>query len=218
MDVDVSQMRTPYGNDVFSEGELASDSDPFILFETWFKAAVEEKNIIEPQAMCLSTCSTDCKPSSRYVLMKSFNKQGFSFYTNYESRKGREIAQNPNASLLFYWQPLHRQVRIEGTVEQLSDLDSAEYFKTRPKSSQASATISLQSQIAPSRFELETKMKECLDKYASKEIPRPTNWGGYLLQPTYFEFWHGHSSRLHDRIIFEKNDSNEMWNKSRLYP
>ena len=214
--MDVSQLRSPYNNEVFTEKDVLSD--PFSQFETWFKYALEN-DVSEPNGMCLSTCTCDGKPSSRYVLMKSFSKNGFLFYSNYDSRKGRELAKNPNASILFYWQAIHRQVRIEGTVSKVSSEDSLQYFKTRSKTSQASAFISKQSQIVSSRSELESKLKDCLDQHSDTEVPKPANWGGYLFQPFYFEFWQGHTSRLHDRIVFTKDQSNgERWNIIRLYP
>lgn len=215
--MDVSQLRSQYNNEAFREDGVVSD--PFSQFDAWFKEALEKSDVLDPNAMCLSTCTTDGKPSSRYVLMKSYSTSGFVFYSNYESRKGRELTQNPHACILFFWGPIHRQIRIEGTVEKISDEDSIEYFKTRPKASQASASISKQSQVVASRFELECKLKECLDKYAQNEVPKPTNWGGYLFKPSYFEFWHGHTSRLHDRIVFKKDQNNsERWNIIRLYP
>ena len=214
--MDISQLRTTYANKVFTDEE-ESLPDPFTLFECWFKNALE-CGIIEPNAMCLSTCTSDGKPSSRYVLMKSYSKDGFIFYSNYESRKGKELSENPQACILFYWQLINRQIRIEGTVERISDTESIKYFKTRPKESQASAVVSQQSRVAPSRLELEAKVKECLCKYTDKDIPKPDNWGGYLLRPSYFEFWQGHTSRLHDRITFKRNKSDETWTIARLYP
>lgn len=214
--MDVSQLRTPYNNGIFAE-EVASD--PFTQFESWFKEALENTQISDANAMCLSTCTCDGKPSSRYVLMKSFSKSGFTFYSNYESRKGRELSKNPHVSILFYWQPVHRQVRIEGTVTKMSDDTSIQYFKTRPKASQASAFISKQSQVVASRSELESELKDCLDQYAESEVPKPAIWGGYLMRPSYFEFWQGHTTRLHDRLVFKKDKGDsETWKVVRLYP
>lgn len=212
--MDVSQLRNPYNYGLLKEEEVSSD--PFSQFETWFKDASENTEIRDPNDMCLSTCTCDGKPSSRYVLMKSFSKSGFTFYSNYESRKGRELAKNPYVSALFYWAPVYRQVRIEGTVTKISDESSIQYFKTRPKANQASAFISKQSQVVASRYELESRLKDCLDQYAESEVPKPASWGGYLIQPSYFEFWQGHTSRLHDRLVFRKNS--ETWNVVRLYP
>lgn len=215
--MDVSQLRSPYNTEPLEEREVASD--PFTQFEVWFKDALENTEIGDPNAMCLSTSTQDGRPSSRYVLMKSFSKSGFTFYSNYDSRKGRELSANPYVAINFFWPPIHRQIRIEGTVTKISNEDSIHYFKSRPKMSQASAFISKQSQIVASRSELESKLKNCLDQYAEKEVPKPANWGGYLIQPSYFEFWQGHTSRLHDRIVFQKDNSeSENWTVVRLYP
>lgn len=210
-------VRMQYSNKVIDDAEVSSFSDPFSLFSQWFKEASSNANIVEANSMCLSTCSLDGKPSSRYVLMKSFCSQGLTFYSNYQSRKGIELRENPNACALFYWQDVHRQVRVEGTVIKISDEDSTEYFKRRPKVSQASASISLQSQTVASRDELEAKWKECLEQYEDGDIPKPSHWGGYLLVPHYFEFWQGQTTRLHDRICFKKVED-ETWSASRLYP
>lgn len=215
--MDISQLRTAYINEVLSEKEV--DSNPFDQFDVWFKRALENTLITEPNAMCLSTCTSDGKPSSRYVLMKSFSKSGFVFFSNYESRKGRELASNPHACILFFWPAIHHQIRIEGTVKKIPDEEAMEYFKTRPKTSQASAFVSKQSQVVSSRCELESKLKDCLDLYAHKDVPKPEDWGGYILKPSYFEFWKGHSSRLHDRIVYKRDENNEEnWSIFRLYP
>lgn len=215
--MDVSQLRGPYHNGIFKEGEVASD--PFTQFGNWFKEALENTQIKDANAMCLSTSTCDGKPSSRYVLMKSFSNDGFTFYTNHGSRKGREMSMNPHVSALFFWQPVHRQVRIDGTVTKLSEEDSIQYFSTRPKASQASAVISKQSQVVGSRSELESELKDCLEQYANTEIPKPDHWGGYLIQPSCFEFWQGHTTRLHDRLIYTRDeDDNETWKIVRLYP
>lgn len=215
--MDVSQLRSPYDTGALKEEEIASD--PFSQFEVWFKDALKNTEIGDPNAMCLSTCTCEGRPSSRYVLMKSFSKSGFTFYSNYDSRKGRELSANPFVAINFFWPPIHRQVRIEGMVTKISDEASSQYFKTRPKVSQASAFISKQSQVVASRSELESKQKDCLDQYAEKEVPKPANWGGYLIRPSYFEFWQGHTSRLHDRLVFQKDKSgSENWSVVRLYP
>ena len=215
--MDISQLRTAYSNEVLLEENV--ESDPFVQFETWFKEVLQNTDISEPNAMCLSTCTTDGKPSSRYLLMKSFSRSGFIFFSNHQSRKGIELAENPNACILFYWPNVHRQVRIEGTVSKISDKSSQDYFKTRPKTSQASASISKQSHVVESRQELETKLKHCLEQYTNCEVPKPPDWGGYLLQPSYFEFWQGHTSRLHDRLVFKRDAKNsDCWSVVRLYP
>ncbi len=215
--MDVSLLKHPYANKVFSEEELAL-CDPFILFEWWFKEALESNDIIEPQAVCLSTATSDGKPSSRYVLMKSFSNDGLIFYSNYESRKGVELENNPHACMLFYWKPLYRQIRIEGRVKKIPNEDSITYFKTRSKASQASCVVSRQSQVASSYSDIEAQVKEFLEQYSDTDIPKPVNWGGYLLQPSYFEFWRGHTSRLHDRIAFSRKENDGEWNMVHLYP
>lgn len=215
--MDVSQLRSPYANEVLTDAEVETFSDPFPIFHQWFQTASDNETIIEPNSMCLSTSTPDGMPSSRYVLMKSFSAQGLKFYSNYESRKAIELSQNPNVCVLFYWQAIHRQVRIEGTVSQLSEKEATEYYRTRPKTSQASAAISLQSRPIATRAELETKWKDYLEEYKDKDIPKPSHWGGYLLEPRYFEFWQGHTNRLHDRVCFKKLE-NGSWIVNRLYP
>lgn len=212
--MDVSQLRVPYITGIFREESVARN--PFEQFGTWLKEALNKKEIIEPNAMCLSTCTSDGKPSSRYMLLKSYSENGFVFFTNYESRKGTEMISNPHACILFFWPELHRQIRIEGTVERLSEEESEAYFKTRSKESQTSASISNQSRVAASREELETKAKEFLDQHRESEIPKPAHWGGFILKPSYFEFWQGHSTRLHDRVVFKREES--VWNILRLNP
>ena len=217
--IDVSQLRTRYSATTFTENNLISQTNPIIQFHSWLQEALKCDRIAEAQSMCLSTCTKDGKPSSRTVLLKGYSDKGFVFYTNQESRKGRELSENKNACLLFYWEPLHRQVRIEGTVERVATEISEEYFRSRPKSSQASAAVSLQSREISSREELEAKHEELLTKYPGDQpIPRPHCWGGYILEPTVFEFWQGQSNRLHDRLVFVKDGTKKQWSLKRLYP
>ena len=212
---DVSQRRTPYNHTTFTEDQLASHTDPFLQFHAWFQEAL--KCIPEPQARCVCTATPDGRPSSRMVLMKKYDQSGFRFFTNYLSRKGRELEANPNACVLFYWETLHRQVIIEGKVEKLSEEESREYFDSRPRLSQASACASMQSSVIGSREELEEKRRAVLEKYPEETpIPKPDYWGGYLLVPKRFEFWHGQSSRLHDRIVFTKEEQTGEWQQKRL--
>jgi pyridoxamine-phosphate oxidase len=167
--------------------------------------------------MTLATATSDGRPSARIVLLKGFNDDGFVFFTNYLSRKGKEIAKNPLGSLLFYWISLERQVRIEGTIEKVSREESEKYFQSRPRASQLGAIASPQSQEIADRVVLETKFNEAEIQYADKDIPKPSYWGGYILKPRLIEFWQGRGSRLHDRILYKKVD-NKNWKKVRLAP
>lgn len=217
--VDVSQLRAPYHRDTFTEDQLASNNDPFVQFHSWFQEALSCDLVSEPHSMCLSTSTKDGKPSNRMVLMKMYDQGGLTFFTNYKSRKGRELEENPNACALFYWVPLHRQIKVEGKVIKLPEEDSTRYFNSRPRISQASASASLQSSVITSREELEERQQAVLQKYPEGvAIPRPENWGGYVLLPSLFEFWQGQSSRLHDRIVFTKDEQTGEWEQIRLAP
>jgi pyridoxamine-phosphate oxidase len=185
-------------------------------FDSWFNDAVTAE-IHEPNAMSLATATTDGRPSVRIVLLKGFNDNGFMFYTNYLSRKGKEINKNPFAAITFFWGELERQVRIEGTIEKLSKEESEKYFQTRPKLSQLGALASPQSQEIDGREILETKMSQLETEYTDKDVPKPSYWGGYILKPRLIEFWQGRRSRLHDRILYKKID-NKNWKKVRLAP
>ncbi|EDV28115.1 uncharacterized protein TRIADDRAFT_53373 [Trichoplax adhaerens] len=216
---DLSNIRTKYESEAtaFVEKELASRDDPISQFHAWLEAA-KEFGIVEPNAMTLATCTSDGKPSSRTVLLKGYGSDGIKFYTNYESRKGQQLISNPQAAILFYWPPLHRQVRIEGTVEKLSKDESEKYFHSRPRDSQISAAISNQSTAIPNRQYLLDKWNDLNKKYPEpNEIPKPDYWGGFLLKPNYFEFWQGQTNRLHDRICFELTNESK-WILNRLSP
>ena len=215
---DISQLRTSYSRTVFSEDQLVSTTNPFLQFHAWLEEALKCKELLEPNAMCLSTVDENGRPSSRMVLMKSYSDEGFQFFTNLHSRKARDITNNGHVCLLFYWPALHRQVRIEGTINQLSNDIAQNYFSTRPRSSQLSAMTSPQSQRISSREELEKRHAELSKKYSHENvpIPKPDFWGGYQVEPKMFEFWQGQSSRLHDRIVFEK--TSEGWTFYRLAP
>ena len=218
--VDISQLRVPYSTTRFTEDQLVSRSDPFQQFHSWLQTALKCDEIKEATAICLSTSTSEGKPSSRMLLVKKYSERGFQFFTNYNSRKGRELTENPYASILFFWPPLHRQVRVEGRVERLSEEESAPYFHSRPHGSQISAAVSTQSAEIPSRDELERKHKELLEKYPdeSMPVPKPPHWGGFLLVPSMFEFWQGQSNRLHDRIVFSRTEGSSTWTLKRLAP
>ncbi|XP_012933093.1 pyridoxine-5'-phosphate oxidase isoform X2 [Heterocephalus glaber] len=204
--MDLGPMRKSYRGDreAFEETHLAS-LDPMKQFASWFEEAVQCPDIGEANAMCLATCTRDGKPSARMLLLKGFGQDGFRFFTNYESRKGKELDSNPFASLVFYWEPLHRQqVRVEGLVQRLPEPEAESYFHSRPKSSQIGAVVSRQSSVIPDREYLRKKNEELEQLYREQEVPKPTYWGGYVLYPQVIEFWQGQTNRLHDRIVFRR--------------
>lgn len=192
--------------------------DPIRQFEQWFKEALQAATEPEPNAMTLATATPDGKPSARVVLLKGLDPGGFVFYTNYESRKGKELEINPHAALVFSWLTMQRQVRIEGIVEKVLPEASTEYFQSRPKDSQIGAWASPQSTVIGDRKVLEDKVAALEKQYAGTEqLPRPEQWGGYLLRPTCVEFWQGRSSRLHDRVQYLP-DGIGGWMIQRLAP
>ena len=190
--------------------------NPFKQFEQWFQAAVEAEPVL-PEAASLATATREGKLSSRMVLLKGFDEQGFVFYTNYESRKGIELAENPNAALVFYWRQLERQICITGTVSKVSREESEAYFRTRPRGSQIGALTSRQSQVVASREVLESQFQQLMAEYEGREIPLPSYWGGYRLTPATIEFWQGRSDRLHDRFLYQRQ-SGGPWQLERLSP
>jgi pyridoxamine 5'-phosphate oxidase len=211
---ELQNLRQDYSTATLSENSI--NVNPIKQFDIWFKEALAAE-IHEPNAMTLATATTDGRPSARIVLLKDFDMNGFAFYTNYLSRKGKELTKNPNGALLFFWGELERQVRIEGTIEKLSKEDSEKYFHSRPKGSQLGALASPQSQEIPNREILESKISQLEAEYGDKDIPKPSFWGGYILKPRLIEFWQGRSNRLHDRILFKKIDK-KNWKKVRLAP
>jgi len=195
--------------------EVSISASPFEQFSQWLNDAATSGHI-EPTACALGTAGTDGSPSVRMVLLKSFNESGFVFFTNYTSKKGRHLATNPKAALLFHWPILERQVRIEGRCEKISAEESDQYFYSRPRGAQLGAAVSLQSQQAQSRQTIEDSYKKLEQQVGEGRVPRPDTWGGYRLIPNEFEFWQGRESRLHDRIRYIRAQS--AWERSRLWP
>jgi pyridoxamine 5'-phosphate oxidase len=210
----IADIRKDYSLKTLNETEVASN--PFQLFTDWWKQAIESQ-IDEINAMTLATASLEGVPSARIVLLKGYDERGFVFYTNYESAKGQELAENPRASLLFFWKELERQVRITGLVEKVSSTESDEYFLSRPTGSQIGAWASPQSHIIENRNWLENKVRELEAKFSTEKLARPTHWGGYRVKPVIIEFWQGRSSRLHDRIQYTLQE-NGSWKIERLAP
>ncbi|GAB2536839.1 pyridoxamine 5'-phosphate oxidase [Rufibacter soli] len=195
----------------------AVSPDPFQQFGTWMQEALSAK-VEEPTAFTLSTCSAQGKPSARVVLLKALESEGFVFYTNYESRKGQQLLENPFAALTFFWPALERQVRVEGTVERVSAQASDDYFHSRPRGSQIGAWSSPQSQPIQDRQVLDILAKEYEAKFADQEVvPRPPHWGGYLVRPLKVEFWQGRQNRLHDRLLYKQQEGGN-WHLQRLAP
>lgn len=208
----LADLRREYTQAGLSEADLAPD--PFAQFDHWF-AEAQNAGLREPNAMALATVNADGQPSLRIVLLKGAGPDGFRFFTNYESRKGRELETNPQASLCFPWHELERQVRVEGRAERLSPADNDAYFKSRPLGSQWGAWTSNQSSRVSGRAALEARLAEIEASYPD-EVPRPPFWGGYRIVPNAVEFWQGRPSRLHDRLRFVKEDSG--WSVERLAP
>ncbi|OUL23613.1 pyridoxamine 5'-phosphate oxidase [Nostoc sp. RF31YmG] len=210
----IADLRKDYTLQDLSESEV--DPNPFIQFKQWFEQALSAQ-LPEPNAMTIATATPDGKPSARMVLLKDFDERGFVFFTNYNSRKGQELAENPQAALVFWWAELERQVRITGRVEKVSEADSDRYFYSRPQNSRLGAWASNQSEAIASREFLEQSLQELQHKYENQEIPRPPHWGGLRVIPSEIEFWQGRSSRLHDRLLYSYLDDGS-WKIVRLSP
>ncbi|OJJ23222.1 pyridoxamine 5'-phosphate oxidase [marine bacterium AO1-C] len=209
----ISQIRTDYTLDTLDIGEV--NAQPIAQFDHWLEQAIQA-NVPEPTAMHLATATKDGKPSGRILLLKGTNEEGFVFYTNYESRKGQELAENPYGCITFFWTTLQRQVRIEGKIEKVDAKLSEDYFKSRPRGSQISALVSPQSQEIDSRNTLEQQVQVKTQELEGKDVPKPDHWGGYCLKPSQIEFWQGRSSRLHDRLRYTKEGND--WKIVRLAP
>ena len=215
MESRTTHARKEYEQDALDEGSV--DRDPIRQFAAWYDAAVAA-GVPEPEAMTLATATPDGRPSGRVVLLRGFDSRGFCFFTNYTSRKGRELEANPQAAVTFHWAVLERQVRIEGRVERTAAAESDEYFRSRPSTSRIGAWSSPQSEVIPSREVLEEEFARFRGEHPDDTaIPRPIHWGGYRLVPDRIEFWQGRPSRLHDRLCFRR-DSRGNWLLERLAP
>jgi len=210
---DLIEYRKQYGRHKLVVDKLMPD--PIAQFRSWYHEA-ESAGVQEPNTMTLATVNEQGQPSIRVVLMKEITPEGLIFYSNFRSRKGREMERHPKAALNFYWQLIERQVRLEGIISKVPDSKSDEYFSTRPRGSQLSAWVSEQSKAIPSRDYLEEQLKDCQSRFEGKDIPRPAHWGGYLLTPERVEFWQGGEDRLHDRIEYSKQQG--QWKRCRLAP
>jgi len=210
----IADLRKNYSQKKLTEKK--AKPDPILQFSHWWKQAVKA-GIEEVNAMTLATASADGVPAARIVLLKEFNEKGFVFFTNYESFKGKQLAENPKACLVFFWKELERQVRITGLVEKIEVNSSEEYFHSRPADSQLGATVSPQSQVIESREWLEQRFKEAKKQFMNSNIPKPPHWGGYRVKPVMIEFWQGRPGRLHDRIQYSLLENGE-WKMDRLAP
>lgn len=210
-----ADLRKDYSLAGLLEKDLAKD--PFRQFEKWFQEA-EAAKVIEPNAMTLSSVGADGRPSLRTVLLKGLDGRGFVFFSNYESRKGRELANIPRAALLFPWLALERQVIVEGSATRISREESEAYFHSRPRGSQLGAWVAQQSSVITGRAVLEDAMKALEQKYAGQEVPLPSSWGGYRVAPETVEFWQGRRSRLHDRLRYRRDAKTGEWTVERLAP
>ena len=210
--LDPAHLRQNYDKGALDEADV--DADPFRQFAVWFEAA-RAADLMEPNAMALATADAQGRPSSRMVLLKGVDARGFTFFTNFQSRKGQDLAANPRASLLFWWDKLHRQVRIDGSIETVASEEADSYFHSRPYGSRIGAAASPQSRVIASRAELEERFRT-IEAAHPETPPRPAHWGGYRVVPDRFEFWQGRESRLHDRLVYVPDG--QGWRIERLAP
>ena len=213
MSIDIAGLRRNYAHATLDESH--ADADPIRQFEHWFADAVAAE-VLEPNAMTLATASSDGVPSARIVLLKGVDAQGFVFFTDYRSRKAAELTENPLAALTFLWKEIERQVRVTGAVSRVSEAESESYFRTRPLGSRLGAWASHQSAVIASRGVLDERLREVTARFADGDIPLPTHWGGYRVMPDEVEFWQGRPDRLHDRLVYRRNDA--RWEILRLSP
>ena len=207
------ELRKDFSGEQLDESQVAKE--PFLQFDHWFREAIKSA-VNEPNAMTLSTIGENGRPSSRVVLLREYDQRGFAFFTNYESKKSKELLRNPFACLNFFWPELERQIRIEGMVSVHTKEASDNYFNSRPRSSRIGAWSSPQSSELANRTQLENLVTDFDKKYPTEDVPRPEFWGGFLLKPDYFEFWQGRPSRLHDRVYYR--EENHSWKIGRLAP
>ena len=213
VDDELARLRSEYADSGLAESD--AHADPIVQFAAWMRAAVDA-GVHEPNAMLLATATPAGAPSARLVLLKGFDAAGFVFYTNYESRKGRELDANPHCALVLPWHPLQRQVRIEGVASRVSAEDSAAYFAVRPRGAQLGAWASPQSSVVPDRSALESRYDQAAERFGSGGVPLPPHWGGYRVTPSVLEFWQGRPGRMHDRLRYRRTDSG--WLLERLAP
>jgi len=209
----INQLRYDFTLETLDEKD--TEESPFKQFEKWFKQAVDSK-ILDANAMNISSCINN-KPSSRIVLLRGFNEDGLVFYTNYNSKKSKELIQNPHIAINFFWPELQRQIRIEGVCEKQNPAESDRYFEARPRKSKLGAWASPQSEEVENREVLEKLLEDFENKFKDKEVPRPDFWGGFVIKPSFFEFWQGREGRLHDRITYKLSDNNS-WKRARIAP
>lgn len=212
--LNIADIRTDYKMKSLNEAEAANN--PFSQFENWWQDAVNSE-IAEINALTLATATTDGKPTARIVLLKGYDEKGFVFFTNYQSKKGIQLAENPAACMVFFWKELERQIRIEGSIATILPEESDDYFFSRPIGSRIGAWASPQSNVIDSRDLLEKNISKYEQQFNNENIPRPAHWGGYRLAPNLFEFWQGRSSRLHDRLQYSI-EANGLWKMERLAP